>query len=363
MGVNVPRQKILDMSVDWLQILDPEGNVDISLEPALDNEMLKKFYRTMVLTRLYDEKAVKLQRQGRMLTYGSCLGQEASQIGSAFAMKPDDWFFPAFREHGVQIARGIPMKNLYIYWMGSEDANMELPPQNFTVAIPVATQVLHAVGAAWAAKLRKKNIASVVYFGDGATSEGDFHEGMNFAGVFKTPTVFICQNNQYAISLPREKQTASRTLAQKALAYGFEGIQVDGNDALAVYSATKAALDKAKSGGGPTMIECFTYRLAAHTTSDDPTKYRKKDEEEEWWKKDPIKRFRIYLEKKGLWNQDHEEKLQKEATAQIEKAVEEAEAYNPDFSNMFKYVYAQITPGLKEQMDELSGIIAKRKGS
>src|SRR5659263_9901 len=327
------------MSVDWLSILDAQSNVDESLEPKLDKGTLEKFYRTMVLTRMFDDKALKLQRQGRMLTYGSSLGQEATAVGSAFTMKPDDWFFPAFREHGVQIARGIPLSLLYIYWMGSEDANLTLPPKNFTVAIPVATQMLHAVGAAWAAKLKKQNIASVLYFGDGATSEGDFHEGMNFASVFKNPTVFICQNNQYAISLPREKQTASKTLAQKALAYGFEGIQVDGNDILAVYSATKAAIEKAKSGGGPTMIECFTYRLAAHTTSDDPTKYRKKDEEEDWWKKDPLKRFRIYLEKKGIWSQDYEEKLLKEATAQIEKAVEEAESYDPDISNTVSYTH------------------------
>ena len=358
----MPRQKILDMSVDWLSILDSEGNVDKSLEPDLDKETLEKFYRNMVLTRMFDDKALKLQRQGRMLTYGSCLGQEASQIGSAFAMKPEDWFFPAFREHGVQIARGIPLKLLYIYWMGSEDANLTLPPKNFTVSIPVSTQVLHAVGAAWAAKLQKQNIASVVYFGDGATSEGDFHEGMNFAGVFKTPTVFICQNNQYAISMPREKQTASRTLAQKALAYGFEGIQVDGNDVLAVYSATKAALEKARAGGGPTLIECFTYRLGAHTTSDDPTRYRKKAEEEEWRKKDPVKRLRIYLEKKGIWSQSYEEKLVKELTEEVEKAVEEAEAHKPGVENMFRYVYEQMPPNLKEQMDELLDFISKKKG-
>jgi len=352
----------MDFSVDWLSILDQEGNVDENLEPNLDKETLEKFYRTMVLTRLYDAKALKLQRQGRMLTYGSSLGQEATAIGSAFAMKPDDWFFPAFREHGVQIARGIPMKVLYIYWMGSEDANLTLPPRNFTVAIPVSTQVLHAVGAAWAAKIQKQTIASVVYFGDGATSEGDFHEGMNFAGVFKTPTVFICQNNQYAISLPRERQTASKTLAQKALAYGFEGIQVDGNDVLAVYSATKAALEKARSGGGPTMIECFTYRMGAHTTSDDPTRYRKQAEVEEWRKKDPIKRFRLYLEKKGIWTPNYEDSLIKELTEEVEKAVEEAEAFKPDIENMFKYVYAEMPPNLKEQMDEFLTFAAKKKG-
>lgn len=335
--------------------------MDKSLDPALDNETLEKFYRTMVLTRLFDDKALKLQRQGRMLTFGSCLGHEGCQIGSAFALEPEDWFFPYFREHGVQIARGIPMKFIYMYWMGSEDANMNLPPKNFTVAIPVATQIPHAVGAAWAAKIKKQNIAVAVYLGDGATSEGDFHEGLNFAGVFKTPTVFICENNQYAISLPREKQTASKTLAQKALAYGFEGIQVDGNDALAVYSATKDALKKAKSGGGPTLIECFTYRLGAHTTSDDPTKYRQNAEVEEWRKKDPIKRFRIYLEKKGIWSQSYEEKLLKEALEEVEKAVEEAEAYNPVVENMFNYVYAEITPGLKEQMDELLTFMAKKK--
>ena len=358
----MPRQKILDMSVDWLSVLDPKGNVDKSLEPALDNEMLEKFYRTMMLTRLFDDKAIKLQRQGRMLTYGSSLGQEATAIGSAFAMKTDDWFFPAFREHGVQIARGIPMKLMYIYWMGSEDANLTMPQKNFTVAIPVSTQILHAVGAAWAAKILKQNIASVVYFGDGATSEGDFHEGMNFAGVFKTPTVFICQNNQYAISLPREKQTASKTLAQKALAYGFEGVQVDGNDVLAVYSATKSALEKARAGGGPTMIECYTYRMAAHTTSDDPTKYRQMAEVEEWRKKDPIKRLQIYLAKKGIWNQDYEDKLIKELTEEVEKAVEEAEAFKPNIENMFKYVYAEMPPNLKEQMDELLAKVSKKTG-
>ncbi len=350
------------MSVDWLQILDPEGNVDKNLEPHIDNEMLEKFYRTMVLTRLFDDKALKLQRQGRMLTYGSCLGHEACQIGSAFALAPDDWFFPYFRQHGVQIARGIPMKTIYLYWMGSEDANMGLPPKNFTVSIPVGTQIPHAVGAAWAAKIKKENIAVAVYLGDGATSEGDFHEGMNFAGVFKTPTVFICENNQYAISLPREKQTASKTLAQKALAYGFEGIQVDGNDVLAVYSATTAAIEKAKSKGEPTFIECVTYRMGAHTTSDDPTRYRQNKELEEWKKKDPIKRMQLYLEKKGIWSQSYEEKLIKELTEEVEKAVEEAEAYKPSVENMFKYVYAQMPPRLKEQMDELLAFIAKKKG-
>lgn len=358
----MPRRKILDMSVDWLQILDAEGNVEEDLEPKLDNGMLEKFYRTMVLTRLFDDKALKLQRQGRMLTYGSSLGQEASVIGSAYAMNPDDWFFPSFREHGAQIARGIPLKLLYTYWMGHEDANLSLPYRNFPVAIPVSTQIPHAVGAAWAAKILKQNIASVVYFGDGATSEGDFHEGLNFAGVFKTPTVFICQNNQYAISMPRERQTASKTLAQKALAYGFEGVQVDGNDVLAVYSATKAALDKARAGGGPAMIECFTYRMSAHTTSDDPTKYRQMAEVEEWKKKDPIKRFQIYLSKKGIWSQDYENNLTKELTEQVEKAVEEAESFKPDVENMFRYVYAEMPPHLREQKDELLAYVSKKMG-
>ncbi len=358
----MPRQKILDMSVDWLSVLDPEGNVDTNLEPNLDNETLEKFYRTMVLTRLFDDKALKLQRQGRMLTFGSCLGHEGCQIGSAFAMEPEDWFFPYFRQHGVQIARGIPLKFIYMYWMGFEDANMHLPPKNFTVNIPVATQIPHAVGAAWAVKIKKENIAVAVYLGDGATSEGDFHEGMNFAGVLKAPVVLICENNQYAISLPREKQTASKTIAQKALAYGFEGIQVDGNDALAVYSTTKAALAKAKAGGGPTLIECFTYRMGAHTTSDDPTRYRENAEVEEWRKKDPIKRFRLYLEKKGIWNQSHEDGLMKDCTDQIEKAVDEAESYKSPLENMFKYVYSEITPNLQEQMEELQTFLAKGKG-
>lgn len=214
--------------MEWLQILDQDGIVDKELEPDLKDKELKELYKMMLMARMFDDKALKLQRQGRMLTYASLRGQEASEIGSAYPLNPEDWVFPSFREHGVLIARGIPMKLLYIYWIGSEDANLELKKGMFTVSIPVGSHLSHAVGFAWGAKLKKQKLATVVYFGDGATSEGDFHESMNFAGVFRTPAVFICQNNQYAVSMPREKQTASKTLAQKALAYGFEGIQVDG---------------------------------------------------------------------------------------------------------------------------------------
>jgi pyruvate dehydrogenase E1 component alpha subunit len=224
----------------------------------------------------------------------------------------------------------------------------------YTITIPVGSQLPQAVGLGLAANLRKDKIGVLGIFSDGATSTGDFHEAMNFAGVFKTPNVFLCYNNQYAISLPRSKQTAARTIAQKALAYGFDGILVDGNDVLAMYAATKEALDKARSGKGPSLIEAYTYRRANHTTSDDASKYRSEEEVKAWEKKDPINRFRIYLKTKGLWNENFEKQVQKEAEERIEREVKDAEATpSPSIEDLFSHTYAEMPQKLKEQMNEL----------
>ena len=335
-----------------LQILDDEGRFRKDLEPALTPEELKKIYGLMVLTRVADGKALKLQRQGRLGTYASSLGHEACQVGTAFSLRKEDWIFPYFRDLGLYITVGYPLALYYHYWMGNE-AGLRTPEglNIFPLAIPVASQILHAVGAGMAANCRKTPLAVVATFGDGATSEGDFHEGLNFAGVFRTPTVFVCYNNQWAISTPRKRQTAAETIAQKAFAYGFSGLAVDGNDVLAVVSAVGEAADRARQGQGPTLIEAVTYRMGHHTTSDDATKYREADEVKEWEAKDPLRRFQIYLKGKGLWDDAFEKDLQERTAEDVEKAVADAEsrpAAAPE--EVFAHTYAAMTPQLAEQL-------------
>ncbi|MFH1257381.1 MAG: pyruvate dehydrogenase (acetyl-transferring) E1 component subunit alpha [Candidatus Micrarchaeota archaeon] len=353
---------VAKFEVQYMQILDENGNVDAALEPKLTVEQLKEMYRLMVLGRAYDRKAMNLQRQGRFFTYLPVEGQEACQIGSCAALEKSDWIVPAFRETVAYIARGMPLKTLCYYWMGNEKGNSAPKDVNaFPVAIPVGTQMLHAAGIGWAAKMKKDKTIALTFFGDGATSQGDFYEAMNFAGVFKAQTIFLCQNNGWAISTPRPKQTAAETLAQKAVAAGISCIQVDGNDVLAVYRATKEAADRARAGKGPTLIECLTYRMGPHSTSDDPKKYRSQEETDAWKKKDPVERFRVYLQKKGIWNAEWEQKLQADSDAAIEKAVGEAEADNkPDLEEMFKYVYAEMPLTLREQYAEWKQMIEER---
>ncbi len=355
--VTMPRKKIFEASVDFLQVLDENGNCDEELMPKLSTDQVKELYKSMVLARVFDEKAFSLQRQGRLGTYAPLVGQEAAQIGSAYALNKEDWMFPGYRENGSIILRGMPLDLLFQFWAGDERGSaVPKGVNNFTITIPVGTQVPHAVGAAMAAKIKKDKIAVLVYFGDGATSKGDFSEGMNFAGVFKAPVVLMCHNNQYAISVPIEKQTAAKTIAQKAIAFGFEGVRVDGNDVFAVYKATKEALDKARAGQGPTLIECLTYRIGDHTTSDDWTIYRKKEEVEEWKKKDPIERLSKYAKKKGLWDEKFEEQVRKECEALINEAVKKAEsAPKPKPEDMFKYTYAEMPKKLQEQLKDAFG--------
>jgi len=301
--------------------------------------------------RVFDDKALKLQRQGRMGTYAPMKGQEACQVGSVILLKKDDLIFPAFRENGVFMMRGVPAEKIYWYWMGDE-RGMKIPKETgmFPVSITVGAHPLHAVGAAMASKILKKKSVAITYFGDGATSEGDCLEAFNFAGALNAPVVFICQNNQWAISLPVEQQTASKTLAQKAIAFGFEGIQVDGNDPFAVYVATEYALKKARSGKGPTLIECFTYRLADHTTSDDAKKYRKVSEVKKWEKKDPIIRLEKYMKSQKLLSESYKKDIWDKAMKKIDAAVIKAEGFERyDPEEIFNYIYKEKTPDLIEQ--------------
>ena len=347
-----------------LQILNEEGRVRVGAEPALSPTDLRRIYELMVLVRTADAKALKLQRQGRMGTYASSLGHEGCQIGTAFPLRPEDYFFPYFRDLGTYLTLGFPLASYYHYWMGNE-AGMRTPDDLnvFIFAIPVASQIPQAVGAALAARLQRKTNAVVCTFGDGATSEGDFHEGLNFAGVYRTPNVFVCYNNQWAISTPRSKQTASATIAQKADAYGFPGIQVDGNDVLAVYAAVREALDRARSGGGPTLVEAVTYRMGHHTTSDDATRYRTEDEVKAWEPRDPLRRFRIYLRTKGLSDDAYEQSAQDAATAAVEKAVEEAEGRPPaTIDDLFAFTYKDMPPALADQLEALKASLKSESG-
>ena len=351
----MPLMSLANFRVERLEILNVNGDVDKKLMPKLTNKQIKEMYEAMFLTRVFDEKALSLQRQGRLGTFAPNKGQEASQIGSAYALNKEDFVFPAFRENGVFMLRGMPIDLLFLYWMGDE-RGMQIPKtvNMFSVAIPVSTQILHAVGYSWACKIKNQRKVTLTYFGDGATSKGDFHEGMNFAGTFKLPIVFICQNNQYAISFPVKSQTGSKTLAQKAFAYGFNGIQVDGNDIFAVYKAVKEAVDNARKGLGPTLIECHTYRLGDHTTSDDAKKYRDEKEVQEWAKKDPLLRLERYLIKNKIGNIKYFKNVENKTKKLVDAAVKKAESYPPQkLNDMFDYIYKEKDERLKEQEEYL----------
>ncbi|MRR33522.1 pyruvate dehydrogenase (acetyl-transferring) E1 component subunit alpha [bacterium] len=349
----MPRTVIETFSVKRLDILDVEGTVDEALMPPLSRDDIIRLYELLILSRTFDDRALSLQREGRIGTYPSILGQEAAQVGSAYALEKSDWVFPSFRETGMHITMGYPLPLLFQYWSGDE-RGLACPEglNILPVSVSVGTHIPHAVGAAMAARYRKDRIAVAAYFGDGATSKGDFHEGFNMAGVFRLPVVFICQNNQWAISVPLARQTAAATLAQKALAYGFEGIQVDGNDVFAVYAATRQALERARSGGGPTFIECFTYRLSHHTTADDADRYRSAAEVTEWKKRDPLERLRLYMDKRGFWSEGYQRELDERARGIIDAAVRTAEsAAPPQGRDIFVSVFDQCTPRQTRDME------------
>ena len=351
----MPRTKVYEAVTERLEILDTEGGVDTALMPEIDPSRIRDLYRDMVLMRTFDTKALKLQRQGRMGTWPPIKGQEAIQAGVALAMGENDWLIPAFREHGIMVLRGVPLHLVFAYWAGDERGSSY--PEDvrcFPVAVPVGSQWQHGTGVGLSLKLRDEDAVAVTFGGDGSTSEGDFHEAVNFAGVFGTKTVFVIQNNQWAISVPLHRQTAAETLAQKAHAYGIPGIQVDGNDVLAVYAAATEAIERTRRGEGPSLIEAVTYRLGDHTTADDASRYRPEEELEEWEGRDPILRLRRYLVEQGLWDDDQETVLLEEATSWVDgqvKALEEMEPQAPE--EIFTSMYAAMPPHVVEQMQSL----------
>ncbi len=343
---------VAKFEIHYTQFLDPHGKAVASLPAfARDPQILVGLYRWMVLMRTFDSKAIALQRTGQIGTFSSLLGKEAVDAAIGSAMAPDDVLLMTYRENGVQLMRGVTMKELFLYWGGDErGCDYSAVRRDFPVCVTIAAHATHAVGVAYAMKLRREQRVAVCVLGDGATSKGDFYEGINAAGAWRLPLVFVVTNNRWAISVPRDRQSAAQTLAQKAIAAGFEGVQVDGNDVIAVRHAVDQALAKARSGGGPTLIEALTYRLADHTTADDATRYRSPDEVAAAWKLEPILRLRAYLAASGAWDKAREDALLKECNAQVQAA---AQAYidvpHPGAEQMFDHLYAQLPAALARQ--------------
>jgi pyruvate dehydrogenase E1 component alpha subunit len=338
--------------------LAPDGSVLRPLPAfAADMPTLLALYRGMVLTRAFDLKAVSLQRTGRLGTYAVSLGQEAVSVGIASAMRAEDVLLPSYRDNGTLLWRGTKMEEILLFWGGDERGNLSSgPAHDFPYCIPVGSQAPQAAGVAYAFKLRKEPRVAVCLFGDGATSKGDVWEAMNFAGVHKLPVVFVANNNQWAISVPLKLQTASETLAQKAIAAGFAGEQVDGNDVVATRAAAEEAIAQARAGGGPRLIEALTYRLSDHTTADDAARYRPPEEVQARWKEEPIARLRAYLVSQKAWGKAQEEELAAECQKKIEAAIERYLASSPRApETMFDHLYAELPRAYAGQRAELSG--------
>lgn len=348
-----------DRDLKHLSILDENGNVDENLMPPLqDDDLLVRGYRTMLTARRFDEQRLKLQRSGRIGTFAPVNGQEAAQIGTIAALRDDDWLVPSYRETAASIWRGTELADMLVFDAGyNEGTDIPEEARNLPISVPVGTQMLQAAGIGYAARLAGSDEVVMTYFGDGATSQGDFHEAMNFASVFDCPVIFVCQNNQYAISVPRARQTRSETIAQKAVAYGMGGVQVDGNDVLACHVAAAEAVTRARQEYRPTLIECVTYRQEMHTTADDPTRYREDSEVDEWMKRDPITRFQAFLKNRGTLDDDALKKIENEvseavdaAWPQAEERFEELRAVGP----IFAHVFAEMPNELKRQRDRMS---------
>jgi 2-oxoisovalerate dehydrogenase E1 component alpha subunit len=351
-----------------------DGSLDPTHDPRVDTDLVLALYRHMVLVRLLDERMVLLQRQGRIGFHIGSLGEEAAILGSAAALRETDWMFPCYRELGAALWRGMTLESYLHNMFGNalDSARGRQMPDHYTcraarvgsISSPIGTQITQAVGFAWAAKLKKDPIATLVYFGEGATSSAEFHNGMNFAGVFKTPTVFLCRNNGWAISVPAERQTASASFAEKGVAYGIPSVQCDGNDLFAVMKVTRDAVTRAARGEGPTLIEALTYRISGHSTSDDPKAYRRDDVVDGWRKKDPLVRLRRYLDSAGLWSDGKQAELEAKVDADLKAAIATAEAAAlPKLETMFDDVYAKQPWHLAEQSAELlAGPRAKGHG-
>ena len=358
----MPKKQIAKFSVPYLQILDENAKVDAKLAPDLGEERAVEMYRWMRLARALDERMLNLQRQGRLGTFPPCTGQEAVSVPTAMAMRDGDWFVGAFRELGGRLVRGEPLTATLHYYNGWEEGNV-LPDKDLRIlptSVVIGCQIEHAAGLAYAAKYRKTGEVVVAFIGDGGTSEGAFHEGLNFATLWQAPMVAIVQNNQWAISIPRSGQTASETLAQKGIAYGMPVMQVDGNDPLAVWVAVNEAIDRAREGGGPTLIEALTYRLMMHTTADDPKKYRKEEDEKGAWAKEPLLRTDKWLRAEGWWDDEKEEALRAEVKERVDAAVKEFEQpVERAMDEPFRHVYGTEHAVIEEQHRDFLANVAR----
>lgn len=343
------------------QIIDNDGNIiNEKYMPEIDDDEVLKAYKEMLFARTADQMIISYQRQGRIYTYPPNYGQEAISGAVARIMRnQEDWLVPAFREMGAYLAKGASLKEIFMYFMGYEEGvNFKNAEKFLPYAVPIASQLPHAVGIAYEIKYRNKSELVYTFVGDGGTSEGDFHEALNFAGVWKVPVIFIVQNNQYGISTPFSVQTASDGIAIKSVAYGIKGIQVDGNDFFAMYKAVRESADYALAGNGPVLIEAVTYRKGAHTTSDDPTKYRSKEEEDAWEVKDPLKRLKAYLKRKKLMSQKEEDLLIEDYKKEIDRQFIEAENEKPvELDEIFKYTYGENPADFKQQKAEYENFI------
>lgn len=351
-------------AAEMRQILDTAGKATGKVPADLTKDDFRALFHAMVTTRIFDQRGLNLQRQGRIGFFVPGVGQEASQIGVGYATRPEDWIYPSYRMHSVALLKGIPLRTMLDQlWGNATDlARGRQMPNHFSfpqihwvsISSPIGTQISQAVGTARAAQIRGDDVVAWAWFGDGGTSSNDFHAGMNFAGIWKAPCVFVCENNHWAISVPHDRQTASETFAQKAQAYGMRGIRVDGNDVLAVYQAAKEARDLALAGEGPTLLETVTFRMGPHSSSDDPTRYQPKGLKEEWAKKDPIDRYRAFLKSKRLWTKTWEEEFTAAFQKNLMAAIDEAEsAPPPAVETLFEDVYAEVPQGLAEQRDAL----------
>lgn len=347
---------IANYAISYFRFLNEQGACEQTLPADINKtDLISKLYQMMVKTRIFDKKAIALQRTGKLGTYPSTLGQEAICVGIGAAMQPDDVLCPYYREYGAQLWRGVKMHEILLYWGGNEIGSaFENNPHDFPICIPIASQTLHAVGAAFALQYKQEPRAVVATIGDGGTSRGDFYEAMVAAGVWQLPVVFVINNNQWAISVPRDKQCAAQTLAQKGLAAGIEGIQIDGNDIFAVTHYVKQALTKARKGGGPTVIEAMTYRMCDHTTADDASRYRSDKELKSYEKSDPIARLKDYMQAHALWDNKKEEALMVSIHNEVNQAVDQyLSTPKPSAESMFDYLYETLPQAYEAQYQAL----------
>lgn len=347
------------------QVMDDNGKIiNPAWMPEIEPEKLVRIYKDMLFARTADLQIVSYQRQGRIYTYPPNYGQEAIAAAAGALIKDHDWMVPAFRELGTMLAKGVTLKEMFLYFMGNEEGS-NFKNANFTlpISVPIASQLVHAAGIGYAINYNKEKKVVYAFVGDGGTSEGDFHEAVNFAGVWKVPVIFIIQNNQYGISTPTRMQTASENLAVKAVAYGVKGIQVDGNDLFAMYRVIEESAKLCLNGDGPVLIEAVTYRKGAHTTSDDPTKYRTKEEEDAWEEKDPLKRLRLYLIENGLWSDKEESKIIPQYKEEIDRQFIEAENHPPyPKEDVFRHLYSEMPDDLKEQENQYDRFLQWKSG-